>query len=134
MLFLFLAEGFILTDVVLEVHTIVVELLLAIDQRLLTTLLLFFELFDFLLYSVICQLGQEHFLLLLDKFIGILGTILLRELDTAASDVHGLVNVTLLLLGEVLALFCIILIRRDVTVFNSTQGCCTRGRIFVPDP
>ena len=107
MLFFLLTEGFILTDVVLEVHAIVVELLLAIDQRLLTTLLLLFKLFDFLLYSVISELGQEHFLLLLDKFIGILGTILLRELDTAASDVHGLVNVTLLLLGEVLALLCI---------------------------
>ena len=53
MLFFLLTEGFILTDVVLKVHAIVVELLLAIDQRLLTTLLLLFKLFDFLLYSVI---------------------------------------------------------------------------------
>ena len=57
MLFFLLTEGFILTDVVLEVHTIVVELLLAIDQRLFTALLLFFKLFDFLLNSVICELG-----------------------------------------------------------------------------
>ena len=97
LLFFLLTEGFILTDVVLEVHTIVVELLLAIDERLLTTLLLLFKLFDFLLNSVICELGQEHLLLLLDELIGVLSTILLRELDTASCDVHGLVNVTLLL-------------------------------------
>ena len=110
MLFFLLTEGLVLTDVVLEVHTIVVELLLAIDQRLLTALLLLLELFDFLLNSVICELGQEHLLLLLDKLIGVLSTILLRELDTASCDVHSLVNVTLLLLGEILALLCIVLV------------------------
>ena len=97
MLFLLLTKGFILTDVVLEVHSVVVELLLAVNQRLLTTLLLLLELFNFLLDSVICELGKEHLLLLLDELIGVLGTILLGELDSATGDVHGLVNVTLLL-------------------------------------
>ena len=110
MLFLLLTECFIFTDVVLKVHTIVVELLLAINQRLFTSLLLLFKLFDFLLNSIIRELGQEHLLLLLDKFIGILSTILLRELDSASSNMHGLVDVALLFLSEVLALLCVVLI------------------------
>ena len=94
----------------LEVHTIVVELLLAVYQRLLTTLFLLFELFDFLLDSIVSELCQEHLLLLVYKLIGILGTILLWELDTTAGDVHGLVNVTLLLLGKVLALLRVVFV------------------------
>ena len=71
---------------------------------------LLFKLLDFLLNSIIRELGQEHLLLLLDKFIGILSTILLRELDSASGDMHGLVDVALLFLSEVLALLCVVLV------------------------
>ena len=82
----------------LEVHAIVVELLLAVYQRLLTALLLLLELFDFLLNSVICELGQEHLLLLVDELSGILRSLLLRKLDTCLGNHHGSVNVLFLLL------------------------------------
>ena len=59
-------------------------------------MLLFLQLLDLLFHSVVSELGQEHFLLLIDKLADVLGAMLLRELDSTTCDVHGLVDVVLL--------------------------------------
>ena len=59
-------------------------------------MLLLLQFLDFLFHSVVGQLGQEHFLLLIYKLADVLGALLLRELDSTTRDVHGLVDVVLL--------------------------------------
>ena len=86
-------------NVLMQVHLIILELLLRIDERLVATLLPLLELFDLLLHRIVGKLSKEHFLFLVDEFCGILGALLFGELDASLGDHHGPVDVLLLLLG-----------------------------------
>lgn len=97
LLLLQLTRLFVLADVLLKVQLVVLELFLGVKQGLVSPLLPLLELFDFLLDCVVGELSQEHFFLLVDKLVRVLRSLLLRELDAAASDVHRFVNLFLLL-------------------------------------
>lgn len=60
-------------------------------------LLLFFQLLDLLIHSVIGKFGKEHFFFLVDELIDILGALFSWELDATPCDVHCLMNMILLL-------------------------------------
>jgi len=66
---------------------------LRLNERLVTALLSFFELFDFLLNRVVGQLSQEHLLLLVNELSGILCSLLLGELDARLGHHHRPVDV-----------------------------------------
>ena len=87
------------SDVLMQVHLIVLELLLRIDQRLVATLLPFLQLFDLLLHSIVGEFGKEHFLFLVYKLSGILSALLFGELYSGFGNHHGSINVLFLLLG-----------------------------------
>ena len=61
------------------------------------SLLLLFKLSDFLIYRVIRELSEEHFFLLVDELIDILSALFFWELDSAPRDMHGFMNMILLL-------------------------------------
>ena len=103
----------------MKVHLVVFELLLGGDERLMSPLLALLKLFNLFLDVVICKFSQEHFFLLVDKLVGILGSLLLGELHTLAGHVHGLVDLVLLLGSEVPWLTFIFSSRRNVSVFHS---------------
>lgn len=84
-----------------------------------SALLPLLKLFDLLVDSVVCELGQKHFFLLVDELVNILGPLLLWKLDTAARDVHGLMDVVLLFQVEVFPLH-VVLLRGDVSVLHPT--------------
>ena len=81
-------------------------------------LLLFLKLRDLLVHGVISEFSQEHLFLLIDELIDILGALLFWELHAASCNMHGLMNVILLLQVEVLFLWIVVL-RRDVPIFDS---------------
>jgi len=60
-------------------------------------LLLFFEFLNLLIDRVVGELSEEHFFLLVNELIHVLSTLLFGELDSAPSDVHGFVDMVLLL-------------------------------------
>ena len=62
-----------------------------------SALLPLLELLDLLLHCVVGELGEEHFLLLIHELVNVLSALLLWELYTAAGDVHGLMDLVLLL-------------------------------------
>ena len=104
----------------MKVHLVVLELLGRVNEGLVPALLLFFKLLDLLLNSVVGKLGEEHLLFLVDEFIGVLSTLLLGELDAASSNMHGSVNVILLLQVIVGFSFLIVTIGgRNITVLDS---------------
>ena len=72
------------------------------------SLLLFFKLSDLLIYRVVSEFGEEHFFLLVDEFIDVLSALFFWELDSAPSDMHGFMNMILLLQVEVLFLRVVI--------------------------
>ena len=99
LVFFLLLHLLVSRNVLMQVHLIVLELLLRIDERLVATLLPLLELFDLLLHRIVGKLSKEHFLFLVDEFCGILGALLFGELDASLGDHHGPVDVLLLLLG-----------------------------------
>jgi len=120
--FLLLFDVLIFRDVLVQVHLVVLELLLRLNERLVTALLSFFELFDFLLNRVVGQLSQEHLLLLVNELSGILRSLLLRELDASLGHHHRPID--LLPVGVrvgrlLLATFIVFASRGDVTVLHS---------------
>lgn len=96
-LFFLLSQGSVLGDVVMKVHLVVLKLLRAIFEGLVSSGLLLLELFNFLLDRVVGELGQEHLLLLVDELVGVLGALLFWELHAAPCDMHCLVDKVLLL-------------------------------------
>ena len=98
LVFFLLLHLLVSRNVLMQVHLIVLELLLRIDQRLVATLLPLLQLFDLLLHSIVGKFGKEHFLFLVNKLSGILGTLLFGELDSGLGNHHGSVNVLFLLL------------------------------------
>lgn len=118
LLFTLLPQRLVLRNVVMQVLLVVFKLQGAVFERLISTLLLLFELFDLLLDRVVGELCQEHLLLLLDELVGVLGTLLTGELDPAARNVHRPVNMVLLL-DVVVALLIVALGRRNVTVLDA---------------
>ena len=108
----------VLSDVMMQVHLVVLQFFLTVNQRLIAPLLFLFKLFDLLLDSVISQLSQEHLLLLVDELICVLGALLLGELDTTACNMHSLVDMVFLL-GIVVAFLVVSFSRRNVSVLDS---------------
>jgi len=102
----------------MQVHLIVFKLLRTINERLVSSGLLLLQFFDFLLDGVVCELGQEHLLLLVDELVGVLGALLFRELHATPSDVHSLVD-KVLLLSVVVALLIIALRWGNVSILHS---------------
>ena len=130
--FFLLSERLVFSNVVLQVCLVVFELLRAIDERLMSPLLLFFQICDLLVHRVVGKFSQEHLFLLIDELIHILGTLLARELHSAPGDMHGLVDVILLFQVEILFLR-IVFTWRDISVFHSSKWRGARCRILVPD-
>ena len=97
LLFFFLSQKLVFADIVLKVCLIVFELFCTINERLMAPLLLFFQLLDLLIHSVIGKFGKEHFFFLVDELIDILGALFSWELDATPCDVHCLMNMILLL-------------------------------------
>ena len=108
LLLLFLTKRLVFSNVVLQVSLVIFKLLGAIDERLVTSVLLFFQFFDLLIHRVVSQFSQEHLFLLVDELVHILGSLLLRELHTAPRDMHGFVDMILLFQVEILFLWIII--------------------------
>ena len=102
LLFLLFAERLVFANIVLQVHLVIFKLLGTINERLLASLLLFFQFSDLLIHRVVGELSQEHLFLLIDELVDILGSLLLRELHTAPGDMHGLMDVILLPQVEIL--------------------------------
>lgn len=84
-----------------------------------SALLSLLKLFDLLVDSVVGELSKKHFFLLSDELVNVLSTLLLWKLDTAASDVHGLMDVVLLFHVEVF-LLGVVLSWRNVSVPHAT--------------
>ena len=89
LLLLLLLELVVETDERNEVHVIFLQLLLGHVQGMVAALLFELEVFDFFIDGVVCKLGQEHFLLLVDELVDVLTSVLFRVLEAGASDVHG---------------------------------------------
>ena len=130
--FFLLSERLVFSNVVLQVCLVVFKLLGAIDERLMSPLLLFLQICDLLVHRVVGKFSQEHLFLLIDELVHILGTLLARELHSAPGDMHGLVDVILLFQIEILFLR-VVLTWRDISVFHSSKWRGTRCRILVPD-
>ena len=64
LVFFLLLHLLVSRNVLMQVHLIVLELLLRIDERLVATLLPLLELFDLLLHRIVGKLSKEHFLFL----------------------------------------------------------------------
>ena len=60
-------------------------------------LLLFFEFLNLLIDRVVGELSEEHFFLLVNELVHVLSALLFGELNSAPSDVHGFVDMVLLL-------------------------------------
>ena len=99
-----------MADIVLKVRLIVLEFFLRVNERLISALLLLFQVMDLLLYCVVSELCQEHFFFLVNKLVDVLDALLLGELDSTTGDVHGFVN-SVLLLGVEALLFRVVLRR-----------------------
>ena len=108
LVFFLFTEGLVFADVMLQVGLVVLELLRTVDEGLVAALLLFFQLLNLLIHSVISEFGQEHLFLLIDELVHILGTLLSWELHSAPCNVHGLMDMVLLLQVEVLFLWVVI--------------------------
>ena len=123
LLILFLLLHLLVTrDVLMQVHLVVFELLLGVDERLVTALLPLFKLFDLLLHGVIGELSKEHFFLLIHELCRVLSALLFRELNASLGNHHGTIDVLLLLLRVsrfLILSFVVALGRRDVAVLHS---------------
>lgn len=98
LLFLFLLpQELVFANIVLKVCLVIFELFGTVNERLMTPLLLFFQLLDLLIHRVIGKFCKEHFFFLVDELIDILGALFSWELDATPSDVHCLMNMVLLL-------------------------------------
>ena len=92
----------------LQVSFVIFKLLSAIDERLVTSVLLFLQLIYLLIHRIVSQFSQEHLFLLVDKLVHILGSLLLGELYTAPRNMHGFMDVILLFQVEILLLWIMI--------------------------
>ena len=108
MLLLLLTKRLVFSNVVLQVSLVIFKLLSAIDERLVTSVLLFLQFIDLLIHRVVSQFSKEHLFLLVDELVHILGSLLLGELHTAPRDMHGFMDVILLLQVEILLLWIMI--------------------------
>ena len=89
---LLLLHLLVLSDVRVEVHLVVFELLLRVDQRFVAPFLAVFKLIYLLIHGVVCEFRQEHLLLLVDELRGILSPLLLGELHSRFCDQHGSID------------------------------------------
>ena len=92
----------------LQVSFVIFKLLSAIDERLVTSVLLFLQLIYLLIHRIVSQFSQEHLFLLVDELVHILGSLLLGELYTAPRNMHGFMDVILLFQVEILLLWIMI--------------------------
>ena len=60
-------------------------------------LLLLFELLNLLIDRVVGELGEEHFFLLVNELVHVLSALFFWELYSAPGNVHGFVDMVLLL-------------------------------------
>ena len=105
LVFFLLPKRLVFPDVVLQVRLVILELLGAIYEGLMASLLLFFQLLDLLVHRVVREFSEEHFFLLVDELVHILGSLLAWELHSASGDMHGFVDMILLFQVEILLLW-----------------------------
>ena len=91
-LFLLLFDLLVFCNVLMQVELIIFKFLSRFNERLVPSLLPFFQFFDLLLHNIVCELCQEHFFFLIDEFSGVLSALLLRELDSRLRYHHGTIN------------------------------------------
>ena len=100
LLLFFQFKTVIVMDELDQINVVSFKLVLWHFQWFITTILLQFEILDFFLNSIVGQLSQEHFFLLVNEFIDILCSLLPWVLDARSGNVHGHANVTPLLRVE----------------------------------
>ena len=115
-----------------KVTVVFIELFSTEQLSLISSLTLHFKLLDFLVHRVACKLSKEHLFLLVNEFIDVLSSLVLRELHTRSCNMHGLIDSRIGLLTKV-RVSRLLISRINVSILDSDQRSRTCGSILVPD-
>ena len=103
-----------------ELYTILLQVSLGVFKRFISRIFLLLQLIDFLDDSVVRQLDQEHVLLLVNKLVDILWSLLTSELHATLRNLHSCTDVATLVHVEVVE-GLVALGGQDVLILDTLQ-------------